>query len=135
MTAETTHLCPPDGDQRTPCCNQTPFDLPRTDRMTLRECVTVVKPGEVLVIRVPDWWGPEQVRVYQEYLDEMTGGEFEVLAVVGEEFAVIAQDAAINEVRTSAGPLDEEIPAPFGPVTGEQPGSGSQKCRCSVVPD
>lgn len=29
-----THLCPPDGTQVTPCCDQTPFDLPRTDRIT-----------------------------------------------------------------------------------------------------
>lgn len=32
---EVTHLCPPDGMQTTPCCGETPFDLPRTDRMTL----------------------------------------------------------------------------------------------------
>jgi hypothetical protein len=31
---EVTHLCPPDGMQVTPCCGMSPFDLPRTDRMT-----------------------------------------------------------------------------------------------------
>jgi hypothetical protein len=33
--AEIIHLCPPDGMIFTPCCGETPFDLPRTDRMTL----------------------------------------------------------------------------------------------------
>jgi hypothetical protein len=32
---ETTHLCPPDGGGLMPCCGRTPFEVPRTDRMTL----------------------------------------------------------------------------------------------------
>lgn len=28
------HGCPPDGSGLTPCCGRTPFELPRTDRMT-----------------------------------------------------------------------------------------------------
>ncbi len=32
---EVTHACPADGSQVTPCCGRTPFDLPRTDRLTL----------------------------------------------------------------------------------------------------
>jgi hypothetical protein len=35
MTAEVTHQCPPDGQGFTPCCGKTPFELPRTDRITL----------------------------------------------------------------------------------------------------
>jgi hypothetical protein len=31
---ETVHGCPPDGSGVTPCCGRTPFELPRTDRMT-----------------------------------------------------------------------------------------------------
>jgi hypothetical protein len=31
---ETVHLSPPDGAHRTPCCGETPFDLPRADRIT-----------------------------------------------------------------------------------------------------
>jgi hypothetical protein len=83
----------------------------------------VVKPGEALVIRVPDWWGPAQVRVYQEYLDEMTGGEFEVLAVVGEEFAVIKQDAA--------GVLPPPRPAPVPVIWAIRVRltSAGQRCR------
>jgi len=33
--AEVTHACPPDGQFLTPCCGMTPFELPRTGRMTL----------------------------------------------------------------------------------------------------
>lgn len=29
------HQCPPEGSGTTPCCNHTPFELPRTDMMTL----------------------------------------------------------------------------------------------------
>lgn len=32
---EITHLCPPSGEMRMPCCNKTPFDVPRTDHLTL----------------------------------------------------------------------------------------------------
>ncbi|HZR50103.1 MAG TPA: hypothetical protein VFB06_11345 [Streptosporangiaceae bacterium] len=66
-----------------------PLLTPETARALLRECVTVVKPGETLVIRCPDWWGPQQVYEYQRYLNEMTEG-FRALAVVGEELAVAA---------------------------------------------
>jgi hypothetical protein len=31
---ETVHACPPDGAITTPCCGRTPFELPRTDRVT-----------------------------------------------------------------------------------------------------
>jgi hypothetical protein len=31
---ETVHACPPDGAGVTPCCGRTPFELPRTDRMS-----------------------------------------------------------------------------------------------------
>jgi hypothetical protein len=32
--AEITHMCPPDGGGLMPCCGQTPFEVPRTDRIT-----------------------------------------------------------------------------------------------------
>lgn len=32
---EVTHACPIGDAVLTPCCNRTPFELPRTDRMTL----------------------------------------------------------------------------------------------------
>ena len=31
---ETVHRCPPHGAYVTPCCGKTPFELPRTDRIT-----------------------------------------------------------------------------------------------------
>jgi hypothetical protein len=42
------HACPPDGGQVTPCCGMSPFDLPRTDRMTgdpsAVSCFAVTEP-------------------------------------------------------------------------------------------
>lgn len=35
QNTETTHACPPGDSGVTPCCGLTPFELPRTDRMTL----------------------------------------------------------------------------------------------------
>ena len=32
--SEVTHQCPPDGDIFMPCCGFTPFDVPRTGRIT-----------------------------------------------------------------------------------------------------
>jgi hypothetical protein len=45
--AETTHQCPPDGGGGLmPCCGLTPFEVPRTDRMTLDPAlVTCHKEG------------------------------------------------------------------------------------------
>lgn len=55
----------------------------------LGECVTVVKPGETLVIRVPDTWTPNQVDEYQRYLDYLASERgFRVLVVLGEELGV-----------------------------------------------
>ena len=31
-----THACPPDGSNVMPCCERTPFEVPRVDRMTLQ---------------------------------------------------------------------------------------------------
>lgn len=44
--SETVHRCPPEGQGLTPCCGRTPFELPRTHRMTLDpELVTCVGVG------------------------------------------------------------------------------------------
>lgn len=37
---ETVHGCPPDGSGLTPCCGRTPFELPRTDRISSEAPVT-----------------------------------------------------------------------------------------------
>lgn len=69
--------------------------IPEIDKAALREAVlevitsvTVVKPGETLVIRLKDW-NPDQVEYYQEDLDRR-GLPFRVLAVIGDELAVAA---------------------------------------------
>lgn len=36
-------------------------------RQLLAECVTVVKPGEVLVLRCPEGWVPEQAEMMQDH--------------------------------------------------------------------
>lgn len=41
---EITHACPPGDANLTPCCGRTPFELPRTDRITLdRTLVTCMR--------------------------------------------------------------------------------------------
>lgn len=69
---------------------QPPPLTPDQVRQLLSECVTVVKPGETLVIRSRDWT-PEQVEYYREYLGHMAdAGEipFRPLVVIGDEVAV-----------------------------------------------
>lgn len=59
-------------------------------RCLLRECVTVVQPGETLVIRGRDWT-PNQVREIQRAVDAMREDGaigFKVLAVTCDELAV-----------------------------------------------
>lgn len=40
-----THKCPPDGVSAMPCCGKTPFEVPRTDRMTTTGEVTCRPPA------------------------------------------------------------------------------------------
>lgn len=64
---------------------------PETVRELLRECVTVVAPGEVLVIRVPDDWSARQAHEAQERISEVVASRklgIAVLLLPGEEFAV-----------------------------------------------
>jgi len=76
---EVVHACPPHGAAMTPCCARTPFELPRTDRMTLDPgavtCtptsppplpldwahVVTVKPGDVIVLTFPQPLTDQQV--------------------------------------------------------------------------
>lgn len=44
---ETVHFCPPPGSSELPCCGRTPFDLLRTDRMTLDPGLVTCEPGIV----------------------------------------------------------------------------------------
>ena len=65
-------------------------------RQLIRECVTVVKPGEALIIRDRNWT-PNQVREIQDWMDdEHESGRisFKVLAVIGEEMGVARPESA-----------------------------------------
>jgi hypothetical protein len=65
-------------------------------RQLLRECVTVVKPGEVLVIRTTDLT-PYQVREYQEALNwwaTENAPEVKVLVIHGEDGQIVRQEPA-----------------------------------------
>lgn len=42
---EITHQCPPDGSGIMPCCGRTPFEVARTDRMTLEATRVDCKGG------------------------------------------------------------------------------------------
>ena len=60
-------------------------------RQLLRECVTVVKPGEHLILRVPWSTTPSQVRELQEVVNEMAGYlelPFRMLVLPGDELGV-----------------------------------------------
>jgi hypothetical protein len=59
-------------------------------RQLLRECVTVVKPGETLIVRGTNWT-PGQTREIQQVMDEMHElgiVPFKALAVFGDELGV-----------------------------------------------
>ncbi|MEU9323243.1 hypothetical protein AB0D91_05425 [Streptomyces canus] len=43
-TREVVHGCPPDGSGLTPCCGRTPFELPRTDRMSTDPAAVTCTP-------------------------------------------------------------------------------------------
>ena len=63
----------------------------------LRECVTVVKPGETLVIRCRDWT-PKQAEQCEEYLNApWRETPFRVLVVIGDELAVVRPESDREE--------------------------------------
>ena len=64
---------------------------PEVARALLRECVTVVQPGETLVVRTHDWWTPDMANEYQRCVDEDTESgriPFKVVIVLGDELAI-----------------------------------------------
>jgi hypothetical protein len=45
ISADVIHQCPQDGDGGLmPCCGLTPFEVPRTDRMTLDPALVTCSP-------------------------------------------------------------------------------------------
>lgn len=77
---------------------EVPALTPEIARELLRECVTVVKPGEVLVIRMSDGISPNQFREIAEmteyWLRENAPGMKVMFVPCAEEFAVTAPEAA-----------------------------------------
>lgn len=54
MRVEVTHACPGEGEFLTLCCGRSPWDLPRSDRVTLvTAAVTCGPPAD----SIPDDWG------------------------------------------------------------------------------
>lgn len=67
----------------------------------IRECVTVVKPGETLAVRLSENFTSGQLREYQEAIDSMTeyrGLGIHVLVLPGEELAVLPSEAFTERV-------------------------------------
>jgi hypothetical protein len=70
-----------------------------------RECITVVQPGETLVVRVPGDWTPRMMVEYQDYADAATESgyiPFKVLVVIGEQVAIVqteTDDALAERIR------------------------------------
>ena len=61
-------------------------------RQLLRECVTVVKPGETLILRGGDNWTPEQVRevaMHAAYWLEGSAPHIKALVIPPMEIAVM----------------------------------------------
>ena len=78
---------------------QPPPLTPVEVRQLVRECVTAVGPGETLVIRGRDWT-PGQVREVQDWMDadyESGRIDFKVLAVIGDELAVVKPEGVPGE--------------------------------------
>jgi hypothetical protein len=73
---------------------QAPPLTPEQVRYLLRECVTIVKPGETLIVRVPWTTKPSQLYEYQRVIDSREGGEipFKVLVVAGDELGTVQDE-------------------------------------------
>ena len=80
-------------------------------RQLLSECVTVVKPGEVLAVRVPDTWTPRQIGECQEAFEAMAEWrdlDIAILFMPGEEFAVA------KKAKSAPGTVEINVTAPEG---------------------
>jgi len=100
----------------------------------LEAAVMVVRPGEVLVVRVPPWLHPEEIARYQRAINELLWWhglhELHVLVLPGEEFAKLRPgpetlQALIGRVRLlPPEPVSDLVPTMASPVEPE--GTGPQ---------
>ena len=71
-------------------------------RQLLRECVTVVAPGETLVLRCPESWTPEQAGMMQEIAAQWLGDyapDVKVLVVPHLEIAVMQPETDAEFIK------------------------------------
>lgn len=109
----------------------TPLLTPALARELVRECVTIVQPGELLAIRVPDWWTPNGVYETNKWaaawLTDNTPG-VKVLFVPGEEFAIAnpeTDDEFIARIKRALPRIQADARKPVGsriPRPGDAPG-------------
>jgi hypothetical protein len=69
-------------------------------RSLLRECVTVVKPGETLILRCPEGWTPNQVREIQRHAHrwlEENAPDVRVMVVPHLDMAVMEAEGGTDE--------------------------------------
>ena len=75
---------------------------PEQVRQLLRECVTVVKPGETLIIRVPLTWTPTMVSDYNTTIQdvhEMMELPFRAMVVPAEGLAVAEPESDADLIK------------------------------------
>lgn len=63
---------------------------PETVLAAIRECVTVVKPGEVLAVRVPGPCGEEEFAMMREAGERAREFGVRIIFIEGEQFARLA---------------------------------------------
>ena len=99
----------------------------------LETAVMVVRPGEVLVVRVPPWLNPQQVANYQEAIDELLRwhglNDLHVLVLQGEQFVRMRPgEDTVTRVEAPTGPVNDLRPTMAvpsePPATGPQPVQG-----------
>lgn len=102
-------------------------------RQLLAECVTVVKPGETLILRLGREWTPRQFRELQDALDsaiQYRDLPFQALAVPADGLGVaVAQERICPACRALAPIAGDEtlVPhcvPPIAPDSRQCPGSG-----------
>lgn len=70
---------------------------PELARELAREYVTIVQPGETLIIRIPDTWTMQQMDEAQRYVNRFTahrGTGAAILFIPGDEFAIARDSTA-----------------------------------------
>jgi hypothetical protein len=94
-----------------------PALTPDEARSLLRECVTVVRPGETLVVRAYDWMTPQQMREVQNVFNAMHDDgfvPFRAWIVPGAELGVVetAPEGPFEPIQPVPVDVDPDAPRP-----------------------